>query len=311
MKTKIIRSSKREFDCLDLESKQEYKAVALREIVKKEHPVVGDNVLIRPQDNDDRFEIYELEKRENEIFRKIVRSNKKKVIAANVDLILVVASVSKPDYKPYLIDRYIARATQWEIPLAVIFNKMDEFEDQFDIEYQKKKMHALGIETIEASNDESSEYFQNLIDLKERLKGKTTICLGQSGVGKSKIISTLSQGKIELLSNRLAKKVNKGAHTTTWAEIVDLDDFLMIDSPGVRTLSIQDMSLDDLIDCFPDLIPWFQKCKFKDCKHQENSKGCSFHSLDLDNEEDYLVIDRLYSYLKMKEEIEAIPEWQR
>ncbi len=308
---KIIRSGKREFDCLIPETKEEVVAVCLREILKKSHVVVGDNVKIRPIENDNRYEIFELIPRENEIFRRIVRSNKKKVIASNVDVILIVAAVSKPEYKPFLIDRYITRSVQWEIPAIVIFNKMDQFEGQFDLELEKKKFDYLGINYFEISNLEDSQYFNNIHELRTLLHGKTAICLGQSGVGKSKLITTLSGGSVELLSSRLAKGVEKGAHTTTWAELLDLGDFYMIDSPGVRTLAVNDITLSELPELFPDLTPLFQQCKFKDCKHQENSKGCYFNQLDLENDQDLIVYNRLIAYLKMYEEVSEIPEWKR
>lgn len=308
---KIIRSSKREFDCLVLESKEVVKAVCLREIIKKNHPVAGDNVIIRKLENDIRFEICELIDRDNEIFRRIVRSNKKKVIASNVDLILIITSVSKPDYKPFLIDRYIARACQWEIPAIVILNKMDQFDNQFDIELEKKKFEMIGINSIEISNESESKYFENIDQLRELLKGKTTICLGQSGVGKSRLISSLSSGKVELLSSRLAKGIEKGAHTTTWAEIIDLEDFFMVDSPGIRSLAVNDLPLEELTGYFAELIPYFTKCKFSDCKHEENSKGCAFDELDLDSQEGVILHNRLISYLKMRDEITEIPEWQK
>ena len=308
---KVIRSNKREFDCLVLEGKEVVKAVCLREIIKKNHVVVGDNVLIREQQNDDRYEIYELIDRKNEIFRRIVRSNKKKVIASNVDLILIVTSVSKPDYKPFLIDRYIARACQWEIPAIVVLTKMDQFDDQFDLEMEKKKFELIGMNCIEVSNEPESPYYENIKEIQRLLKDKTTICLGQSGVGKSKLISSLSNGKIELLSSRLAKGIEKGAHTTTWAEIVDLDDFFMIDSPGVRTLAVNDLPIDELTGYFPELVPYFEKCKFSDCKHEENSKGCAFQGLDFENEHDIIIYNRLISYMKMRDEILEIPDWKK
>lgn len=308
---KVIRSSKREFDCLIEDSKETVKAVCLREILKKDHVVVGDNVQVRQQAGDDRYEIFELDERKNEIFRRIVRSNKKKVIASNIDLILIVTSVSNPKYKPFLIDRYIARACEWEIPCIVVLNKMDEFEDQFDMELEKKKFDLIGVNCIEVSNIPESPYFKNMEELKRLLNGMTTICLGQSGVGKSKIISSLSGGKVELLSNRLAKGVDKGAHTTTWAEIIDLGDFLMIDSPGVRSLAVSDLPIEELTGYFAELHPYFERCQFSDCKHAENSKGCAFHELDLDDDNDYIIFQRLVSFLKMRDEIEEIPDWQR
>lgn len=311
LNAKVIRSSKREFDCLIEDSKETVKAVCLREILKKDHLVVGDNVKIRKQEGDDRYEIFELDERKNEIFRRIVRSNKKKVISSNIDLILIVTSVSNPKYKPFLIDRYLARACEWEIPSVVVLNKMDEFDDQFDIELEKRKFELIGVNCVEVSNIPESPYFQNMEELKRLLKGMTTICLGQSGVGKSKIISSLSGGKIELLSNRLAKGVEKGAHTTTWAEIIDLGEFLMIDSPGVRSLAVSDLPIEELTGYFAELHPYFERCKFSDCKHEENSKGCAFHELDLEDDKDYIIYQRLISYLKMRDEIEEIPDWQR
>jgi ribosome biogenesis GTPase len=308
---KIIRSSIREFDCLILSTKEVVKAVCLREILKRDHLVVGDNVHIRQQQSDDRYEVTELVQRKNEIFRRIVRSNKKKVIASNIDLILIVTAVSNPKHKPFLIDRYLARACEWEIPAVVVLNKMDEFDGQFDLDLDKKKYEMIGVNFVEVSNVESSEYFKNIEKLKSLLTGMTTICLGQSGVGKSRLISTLSGGSVELLTNRLAKGVDKGSHTTTWAEIVDLGDFFMVDSPGVRSMSVSDLPIEELSGYFAELQSYFEKCQFKDCKHQENSKGCGFTDLDLDDDHDMIIHNRLTSYLKMRDEIEETPEWKR
>ena len=310
-KAKIIRSSKREFDCIMESSSELVKAISLREILKKEHPVVGDNVLIKKQEHGELYEITELCERQNEIFRRIVRSNKKKVIAANTDVLLIVASVSKPDYKPFLIDRYITRSVQWNIPAIVVFTKMDEFTGQFDIELEIKKFDHLGVNYFEVSNMESSEFYESVRELRELLSGKTAICLGQSGVGKSKLITELSDGETQLVSSRLAKGILKGAHTTTWAEMIPVKDFFIIDSPGVRTLAVSDISQSELPSLFPDLEPLFHKCKFKNCRHEDNSKGCYFHELDPDIDEDYIIMHRLVAYLKMREECEKIPEWKR
>ena len=310
-RARIIRSSKREFECL-LEGSQEIvTATCPREIIKANHPVVGDYVEISPIENGDQFEIIKLTERQNEIFRRIVRSNKKKVIASNVDVILVVASISKPDYKPFLIDRYITRSVQWGIPAIMVFTKMDEFEDQFDLELEKAKFDQLGVNYFEISNLKDSPFYKNVQELKNLLADKTAICLGQSGVGKSRLITELSGGEIELLSSRLAKGVQKGAHTTTWAELIDLGSFHMIDSPGVRTLAVSDISAEELPDLFPDLSAHFSKCQFKDCRHEDNSKGCYFNQLDPDILEDLITLRRLVAYLKMREECEAIPEWKR
>lgn len=313
IKAKLFRSSKRVFDCKLSKSNEIVSATALREVIKKSHPVVGDNVLLQKNEVTNEYEITEIEERENEVFRKIVRTNKKKVIASNVDVILIVASVSKPDYKPGLIDRYLTRAVQWDIPAAIILNKMDEFDDQFDLEFEIQKFNHLGVEVFQVSSLDFTNQLYNASfkTLKDNLNNKTAICLGQSGVGKSKLITALSDGKADLLSSRLAKGVEKGAHTTTWAEIVDCENFLMIDSPGVRSLSVQDIDPEELPELFPDLNPLFQYCKFPDCKHEDNSKGCYFHTLDADDDHNAIILGRLFSFLKMRDEVDEIPHWER
>ena len=313
IKGKIFRSSKRVFDCRIDGEETLISATALREVIKKAHPVVGDNVVLRKTENSDDWEIIEVLPRENEIFRRIVRENKKKVIASNTDVILIVTSVSQPMYKPFLLDRYLTRAVQWDIPAAIVFNKMDEFDDSFEFDFELEKFKSLGVTTFQlnSANPDDPRFLKDFNKLKELLTDKTAICLGQSGVGKSKLISALSGGEVELLSNKLAKKVGKGAHTTTWAEIVDCKNFLMVDSPGVRSLSVQDIAADDLPLLFPDLRPLFAQCQFRDCKHEDNSKGCFFHTLDVDIPEEKIHLNRIYSYLKLKEEIEEIPEWQK
>lgn len=312
MQAKLFRSSKRIFDCKLPDSNEMVAATALREVIKKNHPVVGDNVILQKNDSNE-YEITDIVERENEVFRKIVRTNQKKVIASNVDVILIIVSISKPDYKPGLIDRYLTRAVQWDIPAAIVLNKMDEFDDQFDLDFELAKFKHIGVDVFQINSvDPTDERFiEDFTTLKNNLHNKTAICLGQSGVGKSKLITALSDGKIELLSSRLAKGIKKGAHTTTWAELVDCENFLMIDSPGVRSLSVQDIHPDELPHLFPDIMYLFSNCKFPDCKHEDNSKGCYFHTLDPEVEEDVIVLGRLFSFMRMRDEVGEIPVWER
>lgn len=312
IKAKIIKSSKRIFDCKDVNGNT-MPATAHGKLFKNSSPVVGDSVyLIKNQQGE--FEIVEVEVRKNEIYRQLVREKKKKVIASNVDLICIVMSVSLPEYKRGLVDRYLLRSVLWEIPTVLVFNKMDEYDHQIDLNFESERIKDLGIECFEVSSTDEKYQTQflknNLADLKTLFEGKTTILMGQSGVGKSKLISAISGGEVELISGELAK-VGKGAHTTTWAEIISFSNFDLVDSPGVRTLSINDISVDDLNRLFPDIFKYFQNCKFSDCKHLSNSKGCFFQQLNEDDFNDQMILSRIESYIRFKEEIEEIPEWQR
>ena len=306
----ITKSSKREYQCFVPHEEREIIAVALREIIRKDHLVVGDQVKIRPIENDDKYEIFELIPRSSEIFRKIVRINKKKVIAANVDLGLIVSAVSKPNYKANLIDRYLTRAKQWQIEPVIIFNKMDQFDNQFDIEFEKKKFESLGIRFFEVSN-KSDDWNDQLDKLKDLLQDKTSIFLGQSGVGKSQLINNLTNEEFSLKTNVLAKGVDKGSHTTTWSEYYQYKQIALIDSPGIRSLAMNDIEIEDLDLAFEDIINLSLNCKFKDCKHLEKSNRCYFKELSPETIENQIILSRLNSYIRIREEIEEIPKWKK
>ena len=311
MKARIIRSSKREFDCRIEETKEVVSAKALGNLLKGQNQLVaGDYVTLELQENE--YMITHLAKRKNEVFRIIRRENKKKITASNIDVLIIVSAVSAPEYKQGLVDRYLLRSEQWGIPAFVIFNKMDEFNEQINLQFESERLRALNVRCFETSakTEHRPLLLEGIEELKNSIQSKTALFLGQSGVGKSKLISALSDGSIELVSNALAK-VGKGTHTTSWAEIIDLENFELVDSPGVRSFSIDDFHPDDLQACFPDLQIYFSQCKFSNCNHQSNSKGCAFENLDENEQETKIVLSRLESYLRFKEEIESRPEWDK
>lgn len=310
MLAKIIRSSKREFECLLEKSEERVLATALASVLKDNHPVVGDYIRLEKIGEQD-YQINEVLERKSEIFRRNVREyGKKKVVAANVDLMLVVMAASKPEYKSGLIDRYLVRAKNWGVEMMVVINKMDEFTNQFDLEFEEHRLNYLNIKYVKVSATEPKQFSDEVEKLKNFLKGQTAIFVGQSGVGKSKLITLLTEGKIELKSSKLAK-VGKGAHTTTWSELIEFENFSLIDSPGIRSMALKDMDTNLLDIGFEDLFPLITKCKFKDCSHEPSSKGCYFNTLEENSLENLLILSRLDSYKKIRDEIEAIPNWQK
>lgn len=309
LKARVFKSAKREFDCKIEGSGEMVVATALGNLLKGDENtiVVGDYVMI---ENDT---IVEVLARTNEMYRLIIREQKKKVTASNCDLLVIVSSVSKPEYKRGIVDRFLVRAHQWGIRPLMVFNKMDEYDPGIlDIEFEFDRMNNLGIECFEVSaamSDYKPRYLKlGLEDLKSRLLHKTSIFLGQSGVGKSKLISQVSEGKINLLSN-VVGKVGKGKHTTTWSEIVDCESMSLIDSPGIRSFGVEDLLQEELITYFPDLEEGAVKCKFSNCSHDEDSKGCYFYTLDQNSRETQLLMSRLDSFCRMKEEISETPSY--
>ena len=317
IKARIFRSSKRHFDCQREDTKEVVPATALATLLKEDHLVVGDWVeLSPPPQGGEEFKIESVTERQNAIFRNIPREQKKKVIASNVDVMLVVMSAGKPSYKRGLVDRYLARSDYWNVPAFVVFNKMDLYDpNEFELNFEADRLQWLNVECFEVSAekpDYKPQYLQNgFEELSKKLEGKTAILVGHSGVGKSHLITSLSKGKVKLLSGELGK-VGKGAHTTTWAELVDAELFTLIDSPGVRSMSLSDLTKEELLYCFSDINEWSTKCKFaSNCAHDENSKGCFFRTLDDKKREDQLILSRLDSYKRILDEVSTISDWQK
>lgn len=314
IKARIFRSSKRHFDCQRSDNKEVVTATALASLLKEDHIVVGDWVELAPpaQEGQD-WVIEKVIDRKNAIFRNLPREQKKKVIAANVDVLLVVASAGKPHYKRGLVDRYLVRSDYWNVPAYLVFNKMDQYDpSEFDINFEADRLKWLDVETFEVSAEDGSykpKYLpQGFKELSQKLEGKTTILVGHSGVGKSRLITELSEGKVKLLSGELGK-VGKGAHTTTWSELIDADNFTLIDSPGIRSMSLSDLTQEELIMSFSDIQEFATKCKFSTCNHEENNKGCFFQKLDKNEREDQLILSRLESYKRVLNEVADIPDW--
>jgi ribosome biogenesis GTPase / thiamine phosphate phosphatase len=318
-RARVYKSAKRVFDCKILNSGEIVSAKALGNLLKnRQSIVVGDYVTLEKSPDSEDFHIVSREDRSNEIFRMLVRENKKKVTVSNCDIVVIQTSVSRPEYKRGLIDRYLARAIQWNITPIVVFNKMDQFDESlFDLKFEAKRFESLGVRNFEISAVDPKYSNQFLTDgfeeLNNFLKDKTSIFLGQSGVGKSKTISALSGGEIELKTSALGKKSGKGSHTTTWTEIVECRDFILIDSPGIRSFGMDDIAPNELISYFPDIESLALQCKFNDCTHLKNAKGCVFwNNANFDTEDALSIIhSRLESYQKIHTEISQIPEWQK
>ncbi len=314
----IFRSAKRTFTCkLDkplADNTLFIEATALGNILKKDDLVVGDRVEVVIGHSDGEFVITNLEERKNEIYRIILREGKKKVTAANVDYLVIVVSATLPAYKAALVDRYLLRSFQWGIPAILVFNKMDEFAEEGDfLKEEEKGYNPLLEDVIELSAFKGDSYRPRFLkkgikELKEKIKNKKALFVGHSGVGKSHLISTLTEGHVKLKNQELAK-ANKGKHTTTWSEIIEYNGYSFIDSPGIRSFSLDDLDPRELIDYFPDLFAIARTCRFSNCQHQlglSDNTGCSFYEY----QNDIFLMRRLDSYKQIEEQISTIPFWK-
>ncbi len=312
MRAQVYKTLKNAYSCYVDQLQTEVIATPLGKLLKA-GIVVGDYVEVQCSTSGD-YEIHSVYPRCSEVFRVLPRVGKKKVTAANCDLLLITISVDAPKYKRGIVDRFLLRAIQWDIHPVVIFNKMDLYSKElFDLKFEQQRLANLGIECFEVcavqKNYHPQYLSQGILELKKYIKNKTALFLGQSGVGKSALITTLSSGQVTLKSRNIGK-VNKGTHTTTWSEIINCGEFLFIDSPGIRSFSLDDFHPDELINYFPDLFNIAAKCKFRDCLHYPDSIGCAFNLLP-DGRERELIFSRLESYWKFFQECSENPHWEK
>ncbi len=308
----IYEAHKKEFLCkIDSEDKT-VSASATGTVLKSNQLVAGDKVLLEKTGND--YQITDLIDRTNEIFRMNIRERKKRITAANCDLVIIATSVSRPPYKQGVVDRFAIRSFQWDVPAVVVFNKMDEFQNDFDIDFEMRRFENLGIECFEVS----AKYPENparfgrgsFKDLQKKLVNTQAIILGQSGVGKSRLITSLSDREVILVSNEIGRS-GKGSHTTSWSEMIDCGTFRIIDSPGIRSFSLDDISPEELINFFPDLQKISLTCKFNNCQHGPSTKGCAFYGGGADPQTADIIKSRLSSYKKIMEEISETQHGKR
>jgi len=226
-----------------------------------------------------------------------------KTVAANIDNILVViAPLPRPH--SFLIDRYLVAAEAINIKPVIVINKMDLVDDKnrHIINDLMELYRGLSYTVIEASTTLGN----GLDALTEFLQGKTTVFVGQSGVGKSSLINQLLPGK-NLRVGALSTSTQRGTHTTTTAQLFHFpsingnDGGRLIDSPGIRELGLWHIDEHTLLSGFIELAPFFGQCKFRDCQHKQEPKCAILKA----HEDGHIGERRMASYLSLRDSLEA------
>ncbi len=189
------------------------------------------------------------------------------ILAANLDQIACVFSISRPRIKFGALDRLLLAARASNLPAFLVLNKVD-LATTDDIEDQLKIYPSIGVEVLQTS----VETGQGLDLLEQRLKGKATVLTGPSGVGKSSLISRVLG--IEIRTSPVSEHNEKGKHTTTavtWHPAAQ--DTAIIDTPGFRTWALWGIEASDLARSMPDLEAHVDGCRFRDCLHRKEP-GC-------------------------------------
>lgn len=191
-----------------------------------------------------------------------LRRRKAHIIAANIDQVFIVSSVAEPDLKTSLIDRYIIAAKKGGIQPIVVINKIDLHSPRVSLDTLTANYEMLGIPYFLVS----AAHENGMAQLSEAMEGKASVFSGQSGVGKTTLINHLAGTSFRI--GNLASKTGKGSHTTTQASLIKLShNTFCIDTPGIKSFSLWDISTDELTAYFSDLQQYAPMCKFANCSH--------------------------------------------
>lgn len=240
----------------------------LDEGIRSSNPIaVGDVVHFDIEDKAEQHgTIYEIEHRKNYVAR-VSPKNKhlKHIISSNLDQSILVATLKNPKTSSGFIDRFLVSCESYHIPAVILFNKSDIYgEEEFYRYFELKELYeAIGYKVLLISAEQEKDMEQ----LEEILANKQTLISGHSGVGKSTIINVLFPDK-NLRVMEVSDWSGKGMHTTTFAEMFDLNEnSQLIDTPGIRELGIVDIEKEELSGYFPEIRERIQSCKFNNCMH--------------------------------------------
>jgi len=219
-------------------------------------------------------------------------------IAANVDQVVVVASVRSPEPSPRFLDRFLVIAAANRIPAVLVLNKIDL--DRTALDRLLERYTPAGYQVLATS----VRLPEGLAAFRDLLRGRESVLAGQSGVGKSSLLNALDPG-LNLRIGEISAKWDTGKHTTRAALVVPLaGGGYVVDTPGLREVGTWGIDPELLAVCFPEFRRFLDQCRFDNCRHLAEP-GCAVRDAA---EQGAFDADRLVSYQRLHEEV-SVPSW--
>ena len=241
--------------------------------IRTTNPVaIGDRVTFIPQEVDSDIEqarqglITALDERSNYIIRKSTNLSKQShIIAANIDRCFLVVTIRQPETPLQFIDRFLASAEAYRIPVTIVFNKIDlidpEWQDYLDAVIRLYETIGYPCRRISAETGDGVE------ELRHELSGNITLLSGNSGVGKSTLINRLYP-HLCLKTSEISDAYDTGKHTTTFSEMYEVDGGgYIIDTPGIKGFGTFDMKREEVGHYFKEIFLHSANCRFNNCTH--------------------------------------------
>lgn len=224
-------------------------------------PLVGDNVEITVLNEEEKEgSVTSILPRRNSLIRPAV---------ANVDQAFLIFAMENPKPNFLLLDRFLIMMEQQKIPVVICFNKKDVGEKE-EMEKLYEIYTGCGYRVVLSSTYEG----EGMDEIREILKGKTTVVAGPSGVGKSSITNCM-HGEVQMETGEISKKLKRGKHTTRHSQVIPVEkNTFLVDTPGFSSLYLTDMKEEELRDYFPEFVMYEPQCRFQGCMHI-HEPGCA------------------------------------
>ena len=284
----VLTADKRQVDC---KFKGKFKIKGIRNT----NPIaVGDHVKFIVDTTDGTGLITEIKERSNYIIRRATNLSKEtQIIASNIDLAFLVLTIAYPTLRIGFIDRFLATAEAYRIPVRIIFNKIDRYNEKQLQEMQNLidiyERVGYPCHTISAINNEGVD------EIKDLISEKVCVFAGNSGVGKSTLANVIDPS-LNLRTSEISDVHNKGKHTTTFAQMYEIENGgYLIDTPGIKGFGVFDMYKEEIFHFFPEIFRVSEHCQYNNCTHTHEPK-CAVKQAVVDGEISEL---RYNSYLNI------------
>ena len=265
--------------------------------IRSTNPVaVGDHVKFDVRSDGTAY-IVEILERKNYIVRKASNLSKQShILAANLDRCFLIVTINHPATATTFIDRFLAAAEAYRVPVTLVFNKTDLYNEteNEELEYLTALYSSIGYQCLHTSTTDG----KGIEDLKDAMTGKVSLLAGNSGVGKSSLVNAISP-EIAARVGEISKTHDTGMHTTTYTEMFEfIPGSYIVDTPGVKGFGTFDMETEEISHYFVEFFELSKDCRYSNCTHT-HEPGCAvLEAL----EKGEIAPSRYQSYLSMLED---------
>ena len=256
--------------------------------------VVGDRVMVEP--DDESSAIVEILPRRNYIIRRASNLSKEShIIGANIDRALLIVTLHSPSTPVEFVDRFLVTCEAYNVPVTIVLGKADTLTGEHEAEAEEFTAiyQDAGYDLIRLSSTTG----EGIAQIRELLKDHTTLIAGNSGVGKSTLVSTIDP-ELDIRTGEISESHHKGKHTTTFSTMYRIEEGYIIDTPGIKGFGLIDIDSKELCRYFPEMMRLAPGCRFYNCTHT-HEPGCAVQE---GVKQGIVAWSRYESYLKILDE---------